>query len=93
MLETENVVRLLKNEIASWKPFIDALRAEDREIARQLIERCWKFDNAIESSEKKYLVEPFFLTILLIQEERIKWLQAELRTLRDEVSSWKKTGS
>jgi hypothetical protein len=89
MLETEHKIRLLKDEVESWKPFIDALRAEDREIARQLIERCWRFADAIESSKKKYLVEPLFMTILLIQEERIRWLQSEFRALKAEIESWK----
>ena len=87
--KTQPITNLLKEEIESWKRFIDALREEDREIARNLIERCWRFDSAIESSGKKYLVEPFFLTILLLQEDKIRWLESELKLLREEINDWK----
>jgi len=89
MLETEPTPRLLKDEIESWKPFIDALRAEERAIVKDLIEQCWRYASAIESSKKKYLVEPFFLTILLIQEKRIRFLESGLKLLREEINVWK----
>jgi len=89
MLETEPTPRLLKDEIESWKPFIDALRAEERSIVKDLIEQCWRYASAIESSKKTYLVEPFFLTILLIQEKRIRFLESGLKLLREEINVWK----
>jgi len=89
MLETEPTTNLLKEEIESWKPFIDALRWEDRAIAKELMEKCWQYAPAIESSKKKYLVEPFFLTILLTQEQRIRWLESELKLLKEEIDVWK----
>jgi hypothetical protein len=58
-------------------------------VFRNLLEKVWKYSNAIESSGKTYLVEPFFLSILLTQEERITFLQGELEGLRSEVESWK----
>ena len=93
MLETEPTPKLLKDEIGSWKPFIDALRAEDRAIVKDLMERCWRYAPAIESSKKKYLVEPFFLTILIEQEKKIRWIEYELKRLREEIDVWKKAGS
>jgi len=89
MLETEPTTNLLKEEIESWKPFNDALRGEDRAIAKELMEKCWRYAPAIESSRKKYLVEPFFLTILLTQERRIRWLESELKLLKEEIDVWK----
>lgn len=92
--DTKSTTSLLQEELESWRPFLDALRDDDRQIARNLIEKCWKFVNAIESSGKKYLVEPLFLTILLIQEERIKWLESQIKMLREEIDAWKsKAGS
>jgi hypothetical protein len=87
--DTQVTVRLLKRELESWRPFIDALRADDREIARSLLEKCWQYVDAIESSEKNYLVEPFFLTTLLTQEKRLRALEAEMTRLREEVDGWK----
>ncbi|MEE9283203.1 MAG: hypothetical protein V3U49_03930 [Nitrososphaerales archaeon] len=77
-------VHLLREELESWKPFLNALRGEDREIARKMFEECWRFVSAIESSGKTYLVESVFLTILLIQQTKIKWLESEVNLLRKE---------
>ncbi len=88
-INTQPTVNLLREEVESWRPFFDALRAEDRMIARDLVERCWRFASAIQSSKKRYLVEPLLLTILLIQEERIKWSESELKRLREEIDAWK----
>lgn len=87
--DTQPTINLLKDEVESWKRFIDALRAEDRDIARPMFEGCWRFASAIESSKKKYLTEPLFLTILLNQEEKISWLESELKVLQEEVNVWK----
>ena len=86
---TNVVVRLLKKEVDSWRPFLDALREDDREVARKLLARCWKYVEAIESSGKPYLVEPFFLSVLLVQEERITALESELEHLRKELEAWR----
>ncbi len=96
MLETnsKSVVNLLKNEIDSWKPFIEALRESERNVVNDLIEKCWRFSSAIQSSKKRYLVEPFFLTILLVQGDQIRWLSTEVRRLQEEIDVWKsKDGS
>ncbi len=96
MLESnsQSVVNLLKNEIESWKPFIEALRESERNVLNDLIKKCWRFSNAIQSSKKNYLVEPFFLTILIVQGDQIRWLSTEVRRLQEEIDVWKsKDGS
>lgn len=96
MLESnsQSVVNLLKNEIDSWKPFIEALRESERNVVNDLIKKCWGFSNAIQSSKKNYLVEPFFLTILIVQGDQIRWLSTEVRRLQEEIDVWKsKDGS
>jgi len=96
MLDTnsQSVVNLLKNEIDSWKPFIEALRESERNVVNDLIKKCWRFSSAIQSSKKSYMVEPFFLTILLVQGDQIRWLSTEVRRLREEIDVWKsKDGS
>ena len=84
--------RSFRGEVESWKPFIDALRADDREVARSLMQRCWRFEDAIESSGKSYLVEPFFLSLLVTQEEKIRWLESEMKRLAEEIRAWKSRG-
>ena len=82
-------IHLLREELESWKPFLNALRGEDREIAHKMFEECWRFVSAIESSKKNYPIEPVFLTILLIQQTKIKWLESEVNFLRKEVRARK----
>ncbi len=85
----EVTARLLRHELDSWRPFLEALREDERRAFRDLLERVWRYSAAIESSGKTYLVEPFFLSILITQEERIAFLQDELQRLRGEVEAWK----
>ena len=82
-------VRLLRQELESWRPFIEALRLDDRHVARQLMESCWRYVEAIEASGKDYVTEPFFLTVMLVQERRLRALEVELEKLKGEVESWK----
>jgi hypothetical protein len=88
-------VRLLKDELENWRPFVEALRFEDRQVAREMMERCIRYVEAIEASGKEYLTEPFFLTVLLAQERQIAAFEADLERLRGEVEAWKlsKAGS
>ena len=41
-------IRLLKEELEGWRPFIEALRFEDRQVAREMMESCWRYAEAIE---------------------------------------------
>ena len=84
-------VRLLREELKSWRPFVEALRLEDRQVAREMMERCTKYVEAIEASGKEYLTEPFFLSVLLVQEKQIRAFEAELRALRGEAEAWKRS--
>ena len=87
-------VRLLREELESWRPFIEALRLEDRRVAREMTESCWRYLEAIEQSGKEYLTEPFFLTVLIVQEKRLRGFEAEFEKLRGEVEAWRsKAGS
>ena len=84
-------VRLLREELKSWRPFVEALRLEDRQVAREMMERCTRYVEAIEASGKEYLTEPFFLSVLLVQEKQIRAFEAELRALRGEAEAWKRS--
>ncbi len=89
MIEEKVNVRLFKEELESWRPFIEALRFEDRQVAREMMESCWRYLESVEQSGKDYLTEPFFLTVLLMQERRIKGFEGELEKLKAEVEAWK----
>jgi|SRR5271155_5539263 len=83
-------VRLLRRELESWIPFINALRFEDRKVAREMMERCTRYVEAVEASGKEYVTEPFFLSVLLMQERQIATFEGELEKLEGEVQAWKR---
>jgi hypothetical protein len=85
----EVTLRLLKHELDDWRPFSDSLHADERQGFRDMLEKVWRYSEAIQSSGKTYLVEPFFLSILLTQEERIAFLQDELVRLKEEIEERK----
>ena len=87
--EDKITIRLLKDELESWRPFVEALRFEDRQVAREMMESCWRYAEAVEQSGKEFLTEPFFLTVLLAQERRLKEFEAEFETLKAEIETWK----
>ncbi|MGD0638679.1 MAG: hypothetical protein ABSA72_11645 [Nitrososphaerales archaeon] len=92
--EDKITIRLLKDELESWRPFVEALRFEDRQVAREMMESCWRYAEAVEQSGKEFLTEPFFLTVLLAQEKRLKEFEAEFETLKAEVEARRsRTGS
>jgi len=84
-------VRLLKAELESWRPFVEALRFEDRQVARDMMERCTRYVEAMEASGKEYFTEPFFLSVLLTQEKQVAGFEAEFERLRGEVEAWKRS--
>ena len=93
-VEEKVSVRLLKEELESWRPFVEALRFEDRQVARDMMERCTRYVEAVEASGKEYLTEPFLLSVLLGQERQLRAFEIELERLRGEVEAWKsKAGS
>ena len=87
--EDKVTIRLLKEELEGWRPFLEALRFEDRQVAREMMESCWRYVEAVEQSGKEFLTEPFFLTVLLAQEKRLKEFEAEFERLKGEVAAWK----
>ena len=87
--EDKITIRLLKEELEGWRPFVEALRFEDRQVARELMESCWRYVEAVEQSGKEFLTEPFFLTVLLAQEKRLKEFDTEFETLKGEAEAWK----
>jgi len=84
-------VRLLRQELESWKGFIEALRGDDRAVAQEMMDACLKYVEAIEQSGKDYLTEPFFLSILLDQHKKIRAVEKEVGRVLEEVETWKRT--
>ncbi|MDA4112635.1 MAG: hypothetical protein OK474_01135 [Thaumarchaeota archaeon] len=91
MIDNEQpTVRLLRQELESWKGFVEALKGDDKKVAQEMMDACLKYVEAIEQSGKFYLTEPFFLSILLDQQKKIKVFDGELERMQKEVDDWKK---
>lgn len=69
------VARRLKEEIDSWRPYAEALRQEDREVFRDMLnDVAASYNLAIEQAERGYDTEAVMMSILLNQQKTIAWL-------------------
>ena len=73
-----------KNEIDSWRPFVEALREEDRLVFREMMNSVSaSYAEAIEHSERGYDTESLLMSIVLNQQKTISWLSSLLRKIQD----------
>ncbi len=79
MTESSEISKSVEDEIKSWKGFADALRIEDREIFKEMMNICRQYAVEIEAAERPITTEALFMTILLAQYKIIKWLQRQLQ--------------
>ena len=74
-----------KNEIDSWRPYVDALREEDRLVFREMMNSVSaSYTEAIERSERGYDTESLLMSIILTQQKTIVWLSNLLKRNQDE---------
>jgi len=78
-LNKKTAPSLVEDEIESWKGFVDALRTEDRDLFKDMMNICRNYAVEIEAAERTVTTEAFFMTILLAQHKMIKWLQKQLQ--------------
>ena len=84
----ETVARRLKEEIDSWRPYAEALRQEDREVFREMMNVvAASYNQAIDRAERGYDTEAVMMSILLNQQKTISWLSSLLKRVRDESRS------
>lgn len=69
-------------EIDRWKKYRKALRADERGIFDQLMEKCLKHASASGHAGRAVATEPMFMSILLEQQKEIERLRIELRRLK-----------
>jgi hypothetical protein len=83
-----SVARRLKEEIDSWRPYAEALRQEDREMFREMMNNvAASYNQAIERAERGYDSEAVMMSILLNQQKTISWLSRLLKKIREESRS------
>lgn len=81
----EAVSRRLKQEIDSWRPYAEALRQDDREVFREMMNEISSgYMEAFEMAERGYDTEALMMSILLKQQKTINWLANLARRLQEE---------
>ena len=77
------VARRLKEEIDSWRPYAEALRQEDREVFREMMNSvATSYNQAIDRAERGYDTEAVMMSILLNQQKTISWLSSLLKRMQ-----------
>lgn len=71
-------------EIESWGHFSGALRAEDRELFKEMLRLCYEYFPAMQARESPFPSEALFMSILLVQHKTIVWLAGELEKMKAE---------
>ena len=74
----------LQKEIESWRSFSGALRAEDRELFRDMTSKLWEYADAVENSSDETVTESLLLSLLLSQQKIINALMARLLKKKEE---------
>ena len=72
------------DELESWGHFSGALRAEDRELFKEMMRLCYNYLPAIQARESPFPSEALFMSLLLIQHKTIVWLDEEVEKLKAE---------
>ena len=84
----QSVARRLKKEIDSWRPYAEALRQEDREVFREMLNSVAAlYTEAIDLADRGYDTEAVMMSILLNQQKTINWLSNFLKRMREESRS------
>lgn len=92
MLAPDRAARILRDEIASWAGFADALRGADRQAFKEMMNEAYPYVYAIANSEKTLVFEALFMTLLLVQHKKIQWLHSELRRLQTKLGGAPQNG-
>jgi len=71
-------------ELDSWGHFAEALRAEDRELFKEMLRLCYEYFPAIQARESPFPSEALFMSLLLMQHKTIVWLAGEVEKMKAE---------
>ena len=75
---------LIAKEIEGWRPFGDALRAEDRELYRKMMDQCCEYLPAMEVKASTFPNEALFMGIIFLQHKIIQQLVTKVQKLEQE---------
>lgn len=78
----QTIAHRLKEEIDSWRPYAEALRQEDREVFREMLNGVSaSYSEAIDRAERGYDTEAVMMSIIMNQQKTINWLSQMIRKL------------
>ncbi len=70
-------------ELDSWGRFADALRAEDRDLFKEMLRLCYEYFPAIQARDSPFPSEALFMSLLLVQHKTIVWLANEVERMKE----------
>ena len=70
-------------ELESWGGFAEALRAEDKDLFKEMLRLCYEYFPAMQARESPSPSEGLFMSILLTQHKTIVWLVSEVERLKE----------
>ena len=68
-------------EIDSWRPFGEALRADDRELYRQMMQRCCEYLPSMEVKAEPFANDSLFMGLVFLQHRIIEQLTERIEKL------------
>ena len=77
----------LESEISRWSGVAKVLRRSDREAFDELMDMCRSFASAGGNATNPILFEPFVMSIILGQQERIRKLEKELQAIQPDTAA------
>ncbi len=68
-------------EIESWRPFGEALRADDRELYREMMQRVCEYLPSMEVNAEPFPNDALFMGLLFLQHRMIQQLTEKVEKL------------
>lgn len=69
---------VLAKEIESWRGFAESLRAEDRELFKNMLADCYRYAEAINAKGEPFPAEALLMAMIFSQHKMIGWLVSRL---------------
>jgi hypothetical protein len=68
-------------EIEGWRPFGEALRADDREMYREMMQRCCEYLPSMEVKAEPFPNDSLFMGLIFLQHRMIDELTKKVEKL------------
>ena len=68
-------------EIENWRPFGEALRADDREVYREMMRRCCEYLPSMEVKAEPFPNDSLFMGLIFLQHRIIDELTKKIEKL------------